>query len=124
MRELAKTLDLSTVYTTDESEMTTEKFRELVLHACRFYGAARLLEVRFSKEDWRGACAVGNLASKSFAEDFIMHRVGSDRYHSHQATNLITHRNLPGVHPGNLTEFLMEPFMRKYAELVSGSVSR
>ena len=106
---------LQTVYTTDESEMSTETFRLLVMDACRFVGAATNLCRQI--ENHRHQHIVASLTSKSWQEDFLIIKHGCDRYWAHAATNLITHRNLPPVDVSSMDDFVNEPFYRKFTEL-------
>lgn len=115
--ELQKRLEQ--VYSSFESELSSEKFRELVLAACRFYGAARTLEAKLNDQgaDWRAVCRVGNLSSKSYADDYLVRHYGVDLYWAHSACNTITHLNLPAVEPEDWATFTEEEFYRKFVEL-------
>ena len=115
--ELTKRLE--GVYSSFESELSSERFRELVLAACRFYGAARILEAQLNDQgaDWRAVCRVGNLSSKSYADDYLVRHFGVDLYWAHSATNTITHLNLPAADPGDLAAYAAEEFHQKFVEL-------
>ncbi len=115
--ELQKRLE--GVYSSFESELSTEKFRELVLAACRFYGAARILETKLNDQgaDWRKVCRVGNLASKSYADDYLVRTLGVDLYWAHSACNTVTALNLPAVEPEDWATFTAEEFYRKVLEV-------
>jgi len=119
--ELEKRLE--GVYSSFESELSSERFRELVLAACRFYGAARTLETKLNDQgaDWRTVARFNRLTTKSYADDYLVRHFGVDLYWAHSATNIITHLNLPAADPGDLAAYAAEEFHQKFIELVAQS---
>lgn len=119
--ELKKRLE--TVYSTFESELSSERFRELVLCACRFYGAARTLETKLNDQgaDWRTVARFNRLTTKSYADDYLVRTQGVELYWAHSATNIITHLNLPAAAPEDWAAYAEEEFHRKFLELVGQS---
>lgn len=119
--ELEKRLE--GVYSSFESELSSERFRELVLAACRFYGAARTLEAKLNDQgaDWRTVARFNRLTTKSYADDYLVRHFGVDLYWAHSATNIITHLNLPAADPGDLAAYAAEEFHQKFIELVAQS---
>lgn len=117
--ELQKRLE--GVYSSFESELSTEKFRELVLAACRFYGAARTLETKLNDQgaDWRTVARLNRLTTKSYADDYLVRHYGVDLYWAHSATNTVTALNLPAAVPEDWATFTEEEFYRKFVELVA-----
>jgi len=99
---------LSKIYTTSESEMSTELYRTLVLDCCRFYGAA--IELCRDIEDNKLVHRIARHTSKSWADDFLCRKHGVDRYFAHSAANTVTHRNLPSVKVDSYSDFIEEPF--------------
>lgn len=119
--ELKKRLE--TVYSSFESELSSERFRELVLAACRFYGAARTLEAKLNDQgaEWRTVARFNRLTTKSYADDYLVRTQGVDLYWAHSATNIITHLNLPAADPGDLAAYAEEEFYQKFVELAAQS---
>ena len=99
---------LDKIYTTAESEMSTELYRQLVLDCCRFYGAA--IELCRGIENDKLVHRIARHTSKSWADDFLCHKHSVERYWAHSAANLCTHRNLPAVKVDSYDDFIEEPF--------------
>jgi hypothetical protein len=110
--EFAEYLDK--VYTTAESEMSTELYRTLVLDCCRFYGAA--IELCREIEDNKLVHRIARLTSKSWADDFLVRKHKVDRYWAHSAANTVTHRNLPPVKVASYDDFELETFYQAWKE--------
>lgn len=115
------TARLVKIQTTDESEMPTEQYRLLILDACRFYGAANMLcaQVDGNRAQW----LIARKATKSWADDFLVARHGVTRYWAHAATNEVTRQNLPPCEPGNMADFVQEPFYEAWLEVSAAAVT-
>lgn len=107
---------LQTIYTVDESEVSNETYRQLILDALRMHGAANVLCDQRMTANVKHAARIARLTVKSNVEDFLMKKYFVDRYWAHHVMNTITHYNLRPVEPGNITEFKKEPFYLKYLE--------
>lgn len=119
MKDLATTAStlerLQKIYTTSETEVLNELYRQLVLDALRFYGAATVL-CREST-DSRTQGRIARLSSKSWCDDFLVKRHGVEKYWAHSACNTITHHNLPSCEPGDMADFKDEMFYQVYEEI-------
>lgn len=71
-----------------------ELINEMILAARQFYGAAVAAQEGL---DNRRANRIARLASKSYADEYLMAKFGVDSFEAHHITNLITHRNLSWI---------------------------